>query len=236
MTIEFQSVTFCSQDPQRDAEFWGAVLDRRPESDRGGILLAGHSGQVGLRFAAGAAHGERMNPLHIHLADGALDQQGTIAACVKLGARLRGSGHVPANSYAAMADVVGDEFCVIEDGNSYLAGCGPLGEVSCEGTRTTGLFWSAALGWPLVWEEGEETAIQSPLGGTKLAWGGEAVSLKTAQPRQYFVLDVPGDDLDDEVERLIGLGASDHVRNESGERVLRDPDGKTFVLRSIPPR
>ena len=27
------------------------------------------------------------------------------------------------------------------------------------------------MGWPLVWDQDEETAIQSPLGGTKIAWG-----------------------------------------------------------------
>ena len=39
-------------------------------------------------------------------------------------------------------------------------------------TREVGLFWSEALGWPLVWDQNEQTAIQSPHGGTKVAWGG----------------------------------------------------------------
>lgn len=188
MTIALQSVTFRSPNPEGAAGFWGAVLNRHPQRDGDGILLAGASGQVGLRFAAGAPHGEEKNRLHLHLSEDERDQNESIAACVALGGRLLGNGHVPENSYAVMADVVGDEFCVIEDGNAYLAGCGPLGEVTCEGTRSVGLFWSRALGWPLVWDEGEETAIQSPAGGTKIAWSGDPVNPKTDRHRQYFVV------------------------------------------------
>lgn len=57
---------------------------------------------------------------------------------------------------------VGNEFCVIEPGNAFLAGCGFLGEVACDGSREVGLFWSDVLGWPPVWDQDQETAIQSP--------------------------------------------------------------------------
>jgi hypothetical protein len=232
MTIEFQSVMFRSEDPQRQAAFWGAMLNRTLERDGGGIVLAAESGQVGLAFAAGGPHGEEKNRLHLHLADGPSDQSNTIAACLKLGARLLGSGRVPENSYAVMEDPGGDEFCVIEDGNAYLAGCGPLGEVTCEGTRTVGLFWSQALGWPLVWEEGEETAIQSRPGGTKIAWSGDSVSQETDRHRQSFVVSVASHQLDDEVGRLLALGASGRVITQTGETILSDPDGNTFEVRT----
>lgn len=52
-------------------------------------------------------------------------------------------------------------------GNNFLAGTGYLGEVTCDGTRDVGRFWRDALIWPLVWDENEETAVQSPLGGTR---------------------------------------------------------------------
>jgi Glyoxalase-like domain len=232
--IELESVAFRSQNPQRDAEFWGAVLNRPLQSGGGGILLPGKSGQVGLRFSAGSGHGEEKNRLHLHLSDGQRDQRDTIAVCQKLGGRLLGNGHVPENSYAVMADVVGDEFCVIEDQNSYLAGCGPLGEVTCDGTRRVGLFWSQALGWPLVWDEGEETAVQSPAGGTKIAWNGESVNPQTDRHRQYFVLSIASQELDDEVGRLLALGALGHATSRTGDTVLNDPDGNMFVVRAIP--
>jgi len=70
---------------------------------------------------------------------------------------------------------------VIEPGNAYLAGCGFLGELTCDGTREVGLFWSKVLGWPGVWDQDEETAIQSPRGGTKVAWAGPPVAPKRSR-------------------------------------------------------
>ena len=60
-----------------------------------------------------------------------------------------------------LADPEGNELCVIEPGNSFLAGCGFVGELACDGSREVGHFWSEALGWPLVWDQDQETAIQS---------------------------------------------------------------------------
>ena len=81
-----------------------------------------------------------------------------------------------------LADPGGNEFCVIEPGNRFLAGRGLLGEVTCDGTREVGLFWRDALGWPLVWDQGGETAVQSPQGGTKVSWGGPPVAPKPEEP------------------------------------------------------
>ncbi|WP_431279416.1 VOC family protein [Leifsonia poae] len=232
MSLEFHSVTFRSPDARRDAEFWAAVLGRSLHTDDGGILLPGGLGQVGIRFEDGPAHGVEMNRLHLHLSRANRNQRDTIAACVESGGRLRGNGHVPENSYAAMADPVGDEFCVIEDENGYLAGCGPLGEVTCDGTKAAGLFWGAALGWPVVWDVGEEVAIQSPIGGTKLAWGGEDIDPAKDRERQVFVLTASADELAEEVDRLVDLGASDRGEKRTGITTLRDPDGIEFEVRT----
>lgn len=232
MALTLQSVTFRSPDPRRDAEFWGAVLARTPEPDGDGILLPGTATQVGLCFEAGAGHGAAKNRLHLHLTDGERNQRDTIDACIALGGRLLGNGHVPENSYAVMADPVGDEFCVIEDGNGYLTGCGPLGEVTCDGTRAVGLFWAEALGWPLVWEVGEERVIQSPAGGTKLAWGGEPIAPEKDRDRQFFVVTVDEGEVDGEVDRLLSLGATLDSASGPVERTLRDPDGAPFILRT----
>ena len=231
VSVELESVMFESPDPQRDASFWGSVLGRPLHGDEENLLLPGNGRQVGIRFAPGPGHGEGKNRLHLHLTETDRGQGDTIATCLGLGGRLLGSGHVPANGYAVMADVVGDEFCVIEDGNSYLAGCGPLGEVTCEGTRVVGVFWSQALGWPLVWDEDGETAIQSPAGGTKIAWSGDPATSR-GEDRQSFVLTVAADELQDEIDRLMTLGASDPIDSPTGTTTLRDPDGVEFALRS----
>jgi hypothetical protein len=119
---------------------------------------------------------------------------------------------------------------VIEPGNSFLAGCGFLGELACDGTRDVGVFWSEALGWPLVWDQDEETAIQSPYGGTKVAWGGPPVAPPPATTRQRFDL-VPTDgDHETEAERLVSLGATRIGAGETGVVTLADPDGIEFRL------
>jgi predicted enzyme related to lactoylglutathione lyase len=90
------------------------------------------------------------------------------------------------------------------------------------------VFWSEAIGWPLVWDEDGETAIAPPDGGVKIAWGGLPLNERHGRNRMYFVLGA--DDLDVEVERLVGLGARVVERRE-GEVEMTDPDGNELRLR-----
>ncbi|CCH75550.1 conserved hypothetical protein [Nostocoides australiense Ben110] len=126
----------------------------------------------------------------------------------------------------------GNEFCVTEAGNAYLAGTGRLGEVTCDGTQAVGHFWSSALGWPLVWDQDEETAIQSPAGGTKIAWGGPPMAAKRGRNPQHFVLEVGAAEREREVARLTGLGARHTSPPSDGPAELTDPDGNEFVVRA----
>jgi hypothetical protein len=97
---------------------------------------------------------------------------------------------------------------VIEPGNGYLAGCGFLGELACDGSRDVGLFWREALGWPLVWDQDQETAIQSPLGGTKVAWGGPPTVPKEAPNGERLEVAVARTDFEAEVHRHQAFQAS----------------------------
>ena len=124
-----------------------------------------------------------------------------------------------------LADPGGNAFCVIEPGNSFLADCGRLGEVACDGSRDVGLFWHAALEWPLVWDQDQETAVQSALGGTKIAWGGPPLETKLGRNRQRF--DLAAASLEAEVARLVSLGAT-RVGDRHGGVELADPDGNEF--------
>jgi predicted enzyme related to lactoylglutathione lyase len=135
---------------------------------------------------------------------------------------------LPDEGHVVLADPDGNEFCVIEEGNNWLAGTGFLGEVAADGTREVGLFWAAALDWPLVWDEDGETAISPPGGGFKIAWGGEPLDERHGPNRMYFVL--VSDEVEAEVERLVGLGAS-VVERFGGYVEMADPDGNGFHLR-----
>ena len=145
------------------AAFWAGVLGREIVGEAGGALVPGDDTQVGLRFVAAATERSGRNRLHLHLTSTSLDdQRHTIETALALGGRHVDVGQLPEEDHVVLADPGGNEFCVIGPGNNFLAGCGFLGEVACEGTREVGLFWRDALGWPLVWDRNEETAVQSP--------------------------------------------------------------------------
>jgi catechol 2,3-dioxygenase-like lactoylglutathione lyase family enzyme len=229
------AVTFEADDPARPARFWAALLGRAIIEDAGGALLPGDDGQLGLRFVPGRAGQLGANPMHLHLTSGDLDdQRDTVAKAVELGGCHVDVGQRPDEGHVVLADPAGYEFCVIEPGNEYLAGCGALGELTCAGTRQVGLFWSKALGWPLVWDQGEQTAIQSPSGGTKVAWDawdGTSVAPTAAPNRQRLEL-LPADgDQRAAVDELISLGAERLDAGEDGTVVLADPDGNQFCVR-----
>ena len=226
------TVTFDAQDPARLARFWAGVLSRKIADDAGAAFLPGGDTQLSLRFVPSRAEKVGPNRMHLHLTSASsADQQRTVATALGLGASHLDVGQRPEEGHVVLADPEGNEFCVIEPGNAFLAGCGLLGELACDGTRKVGLFWAEALGWPLVWDQDQETAIQPPRGGTKVAWGGPPVAPKEVRNRQRFDLAPAGGDQQAEVDRLISLGATRLEVDEDGAVVLADPDGNEFCVR-----
>lgn len=206
------------------------MLGRQVVEDAQGALVPGDDTQLGLRFVASRSQRTELNRMHVHLTSTSVEhQRATVATALDLGARHLDVGQRPEEEHVVLADPGGNAFCVIEPGSSFLAGCGFLGELACDGSRDVGVFWSAALDWPLVWDQDEETAIQSPQGGTKVAWGGPPVLPVDPMQPQYFDLVVVEGDPAVELDRLVALGAT--RRNQGGEEVvLADPDGVEFRL------
>jgi hypothetical protein len=230
------TVSFDARDPGRLARFWSGLLGRDVVEDAAGALLPGEGPQLGLRFGPGPARvAGSSHPLHLHLTSTTLaDQQHTVETALTLGASHLAVGQRPEEGHIVLADPEGNPFCVIEPGNSFLAGCGFLAEVACSGTREVGHFWSQALGWPLVWDQDGETAIQSPDGGTKVAWGGPRVPPKEVPNPQLFDLTTGGDP-QAQVNRLLTLGATRVDGGGDNSVVLADPDGNEFWLRGSGP-
>ncbi|PWR09545.1 bleomycin resistance protein [Micromonospora acroterricola] len=226
------TVTFDAHDPARLARFWAGMLGRKVVEDAGGVLLPGDDTQLSLQFVPSRAKKVGPNRMHLHLTSASnADQQHRVATALGLGGGHLDVGQRPEEGHIVLADPEDNPFCVIESDNGFLAGCGLLGELACDGTREVGLFWSEALGWPLVWDQDQETAIQSPHGGTKVAWGGPPLTPKEARNRQRFDLALIGDDQQVEVDRLVSLGATRLEVDENGAVMLSDPDGNEFCVK-----
>ncbi|WP_308121665.1 VOC family protein [Actinotalea ferrariae] len=230
MTSRLVAVTFQVEDPAPPAAFWGALLDRPTVEEPDGVLLPGDATQVGLRFVTAGVPKSGLNRVHLHVTSSSPDdQRRTVETALRLGGRQIDIGQRPEEGHVVLADPGDDELCVIEPGNRFLAGCGFLGEVACEGSRAVGLFWRDALGWPLVWDEDGETAVQSPAGGTKVAWSGQPPEPGPWADRQR--LDLATTDVGAEVARLVALGATRRDGQEvDGGVELADPDGVAFRL------
>ncbi len=231
MPLRLIAVTFDVDHPHEVAEFWAGVLGREAVGESGGVAVPGEDNQVGLRFRPGAGKRSGTHRLHLHVTSTSLpDQQRTVDRAVNLGARHVDVGQLPEDGHVVLADPGGNLFCVIEPQNDFLAGTGLLGEVTCEGSRTVGLFWRDALEWPLVWDHGGQTAIQSPLGGTKLSWDEEGMVSVPGSSGQRF--DLAAVDLGVEGDRLVALGAT-RIRETDGLIRLSDPDGNEFSVGQV---
>ncbi|WP_325052856.1 VOC family protein [Kribbella turkmenica] len=213
------------------AAFWAGLLDREVLTEPGGALVPGDKTQVGLRFVTSDTLQVGPRRLHLHLTSTSLEhQQRTVETALRLGGRHIDVGQGPDDNFVVLADPGGNELCVIEPGNNYLAGTGYLGEVTCDGTRDVGLFWRDALGWPLVLDNNGQTAVQSPLGGTKISWDSWSESPthpKNARNRQRF--DLVTADLTSEAERLVSLGAT-RLADRADRVEMADPDSNEFGL------
>jgi Glyoxalase-like domain len=179
------------------------------------------------------------NRIHLDLTTTSLDNQHeSVSKLVELGARHIDIGQSPDEPHVVLADPEGNEFCVIEPDNSFLAGCGRLGALSCDGSREVGYFWSKALGWPLVWDQDEETAIRAPEGtGPFITWGGGPRIPRIGKNRLH--LDIAPSEHGDqhvEVDRLVSLGATevDIGQGPVGWVIMSDPDDNEFCVLNLP--
>lgn len=226
MSVSLVAATLLTSDPHV-ASFWAALLGR-PEVPLpvGGVLLPGDEGQVGLLLTPPPElAGPHTRHLHLTSANRG-DQERTVERVLELGGRHIDVGQAPDEDYVVLADPGGQPFCVIEHGNPFLADCGFLGEVTCEGTHEVGVFWSEALEWPLVWDRDGETAVQSPGGGTKISWGGYA----PAEPeREHSCFLLTATDPKAEAQRLVTLGA-EVLEHNTDTVQLADPSGARFTV------
>jgi catechol 2,3-dioxygenase-like lactoylglutathione lyase family enzyme len=240
MTCRLSAVCFDANDPLRLAAFWSGVLGRElaEDSEDGIDLLPGDVVGFRIRFLPTHETKAGQNQRHFDLTSTSPeDQQQTVARSLGLGARHIDIGQLPEQGHVVLADPEGNEFCVMKPDNPFLAGVGLLGVLACEGSEAVGHFWSKALGWPLLWDEDQQTAIQSPRGGPHFTWSGETVLPEAGKNQLHFDLapEAHGDQ-HEEAERLVSLGATRTGigQGEVSWVAMADPDGREF--RVLTPR
>ena len=243
MTLQLSALCFDAVGPTGLGRFWAGLLGwdvdvTAPDDVR---VAPASPGGFPLRFRPTSAVKTSKNRIHLDLTSASpAEQQEMVERALALGGRHVDVGQRGDEGHVVLGDLEGNEFCVIEAGNGFLAGCGRVGAINCDGTQALGYFWSAALDWPLVWDQDEETAIQSPLGGSKITWSGPPLMPRDGKDRlQLEVAVPPGSDVDAEVRRLIGLGATPYAGRDGGadvgpnaehELTLLDPDGNWFAV------
>lgn len=233
MAADLVAVVCHASAPLALAEFWSLALGwtvGAVDDDDGDVRLVPRDAtRFELRFRPGAMVGKAgQNPIHFDLTTSSPeDQRDTVAALLAAGANHADVGQSGAEGHVVVADPEGNELCIIEPGNRFLGSCPRLGAVNCDGTRALGLFFSAALGWPLVWDQDEETAIQAPDGtGPKVTWSGPPLLPKS--PTERFHLHLAADSPD----AVLALGATprDDGPDCPGAVALADVDGNAICV------
>lgn len=223
MAITLVGLRWLALDPAAQARFWAEVLDLR--ADGRAVAVPGFS----LEFVPTDRPKSVQGRIHLDLTSSSVeDQHARVANVLRLGGRHVDVGQDPSEDHVVLADPEGNELCVIPAGNRFLADTGRIGAVNCDGTHALGVFWSRVLDWPLVWDEGEETAIQSPDGGSKFTWSGPPLMARDTPERISFHLAARGPE---DLTRFVELGAT----ALDGGRFL-DPDGNEFHVTSGSPR
>jgi predicted enzyme related to lactoylglutathione lyase len=238
VTSRLVALCFDANDPVRLARFWADALhwEIGDESHHEIGLMPADGTSFRIRFLPVREEKAGKNRIHLDLTSTSIDDHDeTVGRLVELGARHIDIGQGPDDRHVVLADPEGNEFCVIEPDNSFLADCGRLGSITCDGSPEVGYFWSEALGWPLVWDQDQETAIRAPDGtGPFITWG-PPIPPKIAKNRLHLDI-TPSDrgDLQVEVDRLISLGATriDIGQGDVDWVVMADPDGNEYCVLS----
>ena len=101
----------------------------------------------------------------------------------------------------------------------------------CSSALRLAAFWAEALGSNVDEDSTDERAWVEPAGwGGPNLWFQRVPEGKTAKNRQHFDLRAMGS-VQDEVERLVGLGAS-VLRAGDDLVVMADPEGNEFCVES----
>jgi catechol 2,3-dioxygenase-like lactoylglutathione lyase family enzyme len=243
VTVELEAVVLDAVDPIALGAFWAHALGWAATPVDGGVELrpdpATDPTTFTLRLRPGAQPKHGQNRHHLDLTTtSADDQRAFVADLLAHGATPVDIGQRADDPHVVLADPEGNELCVIEPSNRFLAGCPRLGAVNLDGTAALGRFYADALGWPLVWDQDEETAVQHPAGaGPKVTWSGPPLRPAPGTDRFHLhVVPTPAageDPAAAALAHLLALGATRRAAEACrGTIALADVDGNAVCLRT----
>lgn len=236
MTSRLVALCFDANEPLRLARFWADALHWEiydETHDEIGLVPTDGTG-FRILFLPVPEKKVGKNRIHLDLTSTSIDdQKETVGRLIELGARHIEIGQGPDADHFVLADPEGNEFCVVQPGD-FVAEGGFIGSITCDASRReVGYFWSEALGWPLVWDQDEETAIRAPDGAGQFITFGPPLPQKIAKNRLHLDIAPPKDgDQRAEVDRLVSLGATriDIGQGDVSWVVMADPDGNEFCV------
>lgn len=236
VTSRVISLCLDANDPKRMAQFWAEALGWKiGESDGDVSLIPPDDTGFEILFEPTSVKKIGQNNIHLDLTTTSIeDQHDTVDRLIATGARHVDIGQRGDEGHVVLGDPEGNEFCICEPDNNFLAGCPRLGAINADGTRQVGQFWSKVLGWPLIWDQDDETAIRAPDGtGPIIQWSGPPLMTKTGKNRLHLdIAPFAHISQQDEVDRLIELGATriDIGQGDVSWVVMADPDNNEFCV------
>jgi hypothetical protein len=238
MALTLVSLSFDANDPDHLAEFWAGALgwDRDGRTDGEVFLRPTDGTRFGLRFVADETPKTVKNPIHLDLLGESVDDQRVVVdRLLGLGATHVDIGQTGDETWSVLADPEGNELCVVRRGE-FLADAPFLSSVIFEpGLPATGRFWAAAIDWPIVFDEDDETAIRAPDGqGPFITFGPPEPG--DGGPGRLHLDVAPTADRDQqtEVARLLTLGATTVAAEDPRWVSLADPNGNELRVRPEP--
>jgi predicted enzyme related to lactoylglutathione lyase len=248
--LQLRNITFSCRDPERLAEFWGALLDYEAAAAGDSWLATDPRGE-GTRLLFNRMEKSETIEVPIHLDVNVPDREMELNRILELGGRLVETRSDSIGNFSetwtVMRDPEGNGFCIQTPPKTPHRYIGNV-TFSCAEPRQLGAFWAEALGWPE--EEPEEGFMQQlrdagvderELSGfyvTRPPDGGRPRFLfqrrEKSRPASYPMhLDFRTDDREAEVERLVRIGAAVVETKEGASltfTILRDPDGNPFCV------
>ena len=111
----WSGVTFDCLDPQRVAEFWGALLGREPGPSEEGWVYLGHRGDPQPRLVFQPVTEPKVGKIRVHLDITVDDMDEAVELVRALGGQSTGERHhYDEGVVVVMTDPEGHEFCLVQ--------------------------------------------------------------------------------------------------------------------------